>query len=336
MIRLTLEEATNLAIARLVRADVPLEQAQIAAPLYLEGELVGRASHGLRHLQNNLFQWELGRTRRTPLTILNETAASALVDGGYQHAYYVNYVAMQKVIEKAQASGIGMVAARKGGGSGLVGYYTRQIAEANLIGIAMHTAPATVVPCGGKRAMLGTNPISIAVPRRNAPPVVVDIATSAGTFNQIMLARLTGEPLPEGMALDTSGQPTTDANAALDENGRGRILPLAGHKGFGLAFAIEILAAAGAGSMLGFQNGNVHHPDYFSSLFMAYRPDLFVSRAEFDEKVEKLIADTKAVERVPGVAEIRLPGEESHRRRATALARGYIEIEEATYKMLNS
>ena len=148
MIRLTLEEATNLAIARLVRADVPLEQAQIAAPLYLEGELVGRASHGLRHLQNNLFQWELGRTRRTPLTILNETAASALVDGGYQHAYYVNYVAMQKVIEKAQASGIGMVAARKGGGSGLVGYYTRQIAEANLIGIAMHTAPATVVPCG--------------------------------------------------------------------------------------------------------------------------------------------------------------------------------------------
>lgn len=334
MIRLTIEEANQLAIERLVRAGIPQEQAEIAAPLYLEGELVGRPSHGLRHMYNNIKQYEAGADKRTPLAILNETPVSALVDGGYQHAYYVNYIAMQKAIEKARTSGVGLVALRKGGGSGVLGYYTRTMAEAGLIGVALGTSPATVVPFGGKRAIVGTNPLSIAVPRRNAPPVLLDMATSAGTFNQIMLGRMTGKPLPEGMALDNEGQPTTDPFAALDENGRGRILPLAGHKGFGLAFAIELLSAAGAGSMVGLQTGPIMNPDYFSGLFMAYRPDLFISREEFDEKVEKLIADTKAVERAPGFDEIRIPGEESARRRANTLARGYIEIEEATYNML--
>ncbi len=334
MIKLAIEEATRLAVERMQRAGIPAEQAEIAAPLYLEGELVGRPSHGLRHLYNNLQQWKLGESRRTPLAILNETPVSALVEGGYQHAYYVHSTAMQKAIEKARISGIGIVAARNGGGSGVLGYYTRTIAEAGLIGLVFNTSPASVVPFGGKQAMLGTNPISVGIPRRDAPPIVLDMATSAGTFNQIMLARMTGKPLPEGMALDESGLPTTDAQVALDENGRGRILPMAGHKGFGLSFVIELLVAAGAGGAIGFQNGPVHNPDYFSGLYMAYRPNLFISRAEFDEKVEKLISDTKAVDLVPGQTEIRLPGEESTRKRAAALACGYIEIEEATYNLL--
>lgn len=334
MVKLTIEEATQLAVERLERAGIPSEQARIAAPLYLEGELLNRPSHGLRHLYNNVKQYEAGAERRTPLAVLKDTPVSALIDGGYQHAYYVHSTAMHKVIEKANNSGMGMVACRKSGGSGILGYYTRTIAEAGLIGIAFNTSPAVVVPHGGKRAMLGTNPLSIAIPRRIAPPIILDMATSAGTFNQIMLGRITGKPLPEGMALDENGLPTTDPQVALDENGRGRILPMAGHKGFGLAFAIEILVAAGAGGAIGLQTGSVMNPDYFSGLYLAYRPDLFISREEFDDKVEKLITDTKAVERVPGVDEIRIPGEESARRRAANLARGYIEIEEATYNML--
>jgi LDH2 family malate/lactate/ureidoglycolate dehydrogenase len=100
MIKLTIEEATSLAIAKMQRAGIPLEQAEIAAPLYLEGELVGRPSHGLRHLYNNLMQWQIGAERRTPLAILNETPVSALVDGGYQHAYYVHTTGMKKAIDR--------------------------------------------------------------------------------------------------------------------------------------------------------------------------------------------------------------------------------------------
>ncbi len=334
MIKLTIEEANRLAVEKMLRAGIPPEQAEIAAPLYIEGELLGRPSHGLRHLQNNLIQWQMAAERRTSLAILNDTPVSALVDGGYQQAYFVHVSGMRKAIEKAKISGMGMAAVRKAGGSGVLGYYTRTMAEAGLIGLALNTAPATVVPHGGKRAILGTNPISIAVPRRDNPPIVLDMATSAGTFNQVMLARITGKPLPEDSFLNAEGLPTTDPEATLDENSRSRILPLAGHKGFGLAFMFEIMSAAGAGSMLGFQNGPVHNPDYFSGLYIAYRPDLFISRTEFDDKVEKLIADTKAIERAPGFDRIRIPGEESLNRRAATLARGYIEIEEATHKML--
>ncbi len=334
MKRLTIEEATRLAIDKMPRAGVPLEQAEIAAPLYLEGELVGKPSHGLRHLYNNLIQWDLGSSRRRPLAILNETPVSALIAGGYQHAYYVNYLAMQKAIEKGLGAGIGIVAAREGGGSGVLGNYSRTMAETGLIGLVFNTSPASVVPHGGKRAILGTNPVSIAVPRKSGPPFVLDMATSAGTFNQILLARTTGQPLPEGMVLDANGAVTTDPNKALDENGRSRLLPLAGHKGFGLSLAIEILSAAGAGSMLGFQNGPVHNPDYFSGLYLAYRPDLFISLEEFYAKVEKLLEETRRIELAQGASSIRIPGEESARRRTAALARGYIEIEEATYNFL--
>ncbi len=93
MKRLSLAEASEIAIAKMLRHGVNREEAEIAAPIYLEGELCERPSHGLRHLRNNLEQFRMGADRRTPLQILNERPVSALVDGGFQHAYYVNHTA---------------------------------------------------------------------------------------------------------------------------------------------------------------------------------------------------------------------------------------------------
>lgn len=334
MITLTIEEATQLAIEKMVRAGVPRADAEIAAPIYVEGDMCGRPSHGLRHLSNNLEQWRLGSAERRPLQVLNETPVSALVDGGFQQAYFVNATAMKLVIEKAKTSGVGLVAHTHGGGSGILSYYTRTIAEAGLIGIALASPPAVVVPHGGLEPMLGTNPISVAVPRRNAPPVILDMATSAGTFNQIMLARMTGKPMPSGIALGPDGQTTTDPQQALNQYDRPRLLPLAGPKGYGLALMVALLAGAGAGGAIGKQHGIVHDPHYFHGLFIAYRPDLFVSLDTFEHRIEEFIADLAGIELVPGVAKVRLPGEETLRKRAEALARGTIEIEEATYQFL--
>ena len=333
---LTIAEATELAIAKMERAGIPGGQAELAAEVYIEGDLAGRPSHGLRHLFNNLEQYRLGAERRTPLQIVNETPVSALVDGGFQHAYFVNVTGMRLAIEKARVTGLAMVAVKKGGGSGILSYYTRQITEAGFIGVILANSPAVVVPYGGTEPLLGTNPLSIGIPRQNATPIILDMATSAGTFNQILLAQTTGQPLPEGMALGPDGQSTTDPQAALNEYGRPRLLSLASYKGFGLALAIELLTAAGAGGNLGHQEGYVHNPDYFHATYLVYRPDLFVSRAEFDERVEQFVADLSQVPLAPGTAQIRLPGEETQRKRQASLARGTIEIEDATYNFLVS
>lgn len=334
MLILTIEDATRLAIEKMRRAGVLEEEAIIAAPIYLEAELCGRPSHGLRHLNNNLLQFGLGAAQRKPLEILKETGVSALVDGGFHHAYYVNERAMRLAIDKAQANGLAMVAARNSGGSGIISYYTRTITEAGLIGLVLASAPAVVVPYGGREPILGTNPISVGIPRRDVPPILLDMATSAGTFNQILLARMRDEPLPEGIALNAQGLPTTDPNAALNEHDRPRLLPLAGYKGFGLALVIQLMVSAGVGGLLGRQEGNVHNPAYFHSLYLAYKPDLFVSLDEFDKAVEQFASDLAGVALSPGSDGVRLPGDETNRKRAAALARGTIEIEDATYEFL--
>jgi LDH2 family malate/lactate/ureidoglycolate dehydrogenase len=333
---ISIEEATLLAVSKLTRNNVPQEEAEIAVKVHLEGEFWGKRTHGLRHLYNNLIQYRLGKENRRELAILNDTPVSALVDGGFRFPTYIHYTANKLAIEKAQVSGMAMVGARNGGASGLLGFYSQMAAEAGLIGMVFNTAPSTVVPPGGIVPMFGTNPLTIGVPRRDAPPFILDMATSAGTFNQVLVAQRDKKPLPEGMALDLQGNPTTDPFATVDSTNRPRLLPFAGYKGFGMAFVFEMLCDAMTGTATGNEKISpvLHEPTHFNGLYMAIKPDLFISRDEFYDRVDKLINDVKNSQKAVGVSEIRIPGEESQKRRAVALASGQIDLEEPTHKML--
>jgi LDH2 family malate/lactate/ureidoglycolate dehydrogenase len=329
-------EALAAASARLVRDGVPADQAETAARICLEAELWGKRTHGFVHRQRNLIQYHAADDRRTPLRVLRETPVSALVDGGFQFSYTIHQTAMALTIEKARASGLAIVGARNGGASGPLGYYTRAMAEAGLVGIAINSAPSGVVAPGGVEPLLSTNPLSIAVPRRDGRSLVLDMSTSAVPFNLIALAQRNGIPLPAGVAVDLEGVPTTDPHRTLDATGRPRLLPFGGHKGFGLAFMIELLCGASLGTPLGREKITpfIHEPAHFSGLYLAYRPDLLVDRDEFDERVERLVGDIKASRRADGVSEIRLPGEASERRRQESLARGTLELDDATWAFL--
>src|SRR5215469_36561 len=149
MIHLKIDDAVDLSIAKMLRNGVPEPEAEIAALIYLEGELWGKRTHGFRYLEGCLMQYQEGATRRQELSIRHETAIASLVDGGFHFPFFIHYTAMKLAIDRAKANGLALVGARNGGVSGLLGYYSQMATEEGLIGIAINSALSAVVPPGG-------------------------------------------------------------------------------------------------------------------------------------------------------------------------------------------
>jgi LDH2 family malate/lactate/ureidoglycolate dehydrogenase len=171
-------------------------------------------------------------------------------------------------------------------------YYVEMVARAGLIGIHTVAAPPMVAPLGGASAALGTNPIAFGLPLEG-DPLVIDLGTSAFMGTDLQFRQRLGIPLPDGVAIDEHGRPTTDAGAAR----RGAILPFGGHKGYALALALHALGVSA---------------EY---LFIAIKPDLFTPLDDYRRALAAEIAAIKATPRQDGVDEIRIPGERAYRER---------------------
>jgi LDH2 family malate/lactate/ureidoglycolate dehydrogenase len=186
--------------------------------------------------------------------------------------------------------------------------------------------------------MLGTNPLSIGIPRTGQSPLILDMSTSSITYNQLRQAQREHTQLPPGVAQDQDGNPTTDPFAASSETYRSFILPFAGYKGFGLSFMIELLCDAGLGTPAGKGKvaGDVTASASCNGMYIAYRPDLFVERNVFDARVEQWVADIKDNHKAEDETEIRIPGEQSQRHKAEVLQEGSIDIDESTYAFLRA
>ena len=337
MIHLTMDEALKLSIAKMLRGGVPQREAEIAAPIFLEGELWGKRTHGFRYLEGCLAQYQESAARRQELTIRHEVANAALVDGGFHFPFFVHYTAMKLAIDMARAGGLALVGARNGGVSGLLGYYSQMATAEGLIGIAINSAVSAVVPPGGVTPLLSTNPLTIGIPRLEQPPLILDMATSAGTYSQIMVAQRDKQPLPAGIAVDLDGQPTTDPFKTVDAAHHPHLLPFGGYKGFGLALMIELLCDASLGTPIGRSKlASYFDPAYCSGLYLVLQPDLFVERGVFDAHVAQLIDDIESSKKAANAGEIRLPGQESQQRKAAILETGIVDIEERTYEFLQT
>jgi LDH2 family malate/lactate/ureidoglycolate dehydrogenase len=220
------------------------------------------------------------------------------------------YYATRAVIERAHAHGFALVGVNNLWMSGRSAYYVEMAARAGLIGIHTVAAPPMVAPLGGAKAALGTNPIAFGFPM-DGDPLVIDLGTSAFMGTDLQFRQRLGIPLPEGVAIDEHGRPTTDAGAAR----RGAILPFGGHKGFALALAMHALGVSA---------------EY---LFIAFKPDLFTPLEDYRRALAAEIAAIKAAPRQDGVDEIRIPGERASRDRAR-LAREGIEIDRRIHDAL--
>ena len=293
------------------------EEARILSDHAIDAALCGYEYSGLPKLLN-VADHPRFQAPRHPMRAVRETAVSALFDGGNQSGMLGMYYATREVIERATPHGLAIVGVNNIWMSGRSAYYAEMVARAGLIGIHTVAAPPMVAPLGGAQAALGTNPIAFGFPM-DGDPLVIDLGTSAFMGTDLQFRQRLGIPLPEGVAIDERGRPTTDAAAAR----RGAILPFGGHKGYALALAMHALGVLSGGTG---QEGGY--------LFIAFRPDLFVPLDEYRRALAAEIAAIKATPRQEGVEEIRVPGERAYRERAR-LSRDGIAIDRRIHDALS-
>ena len=295
------------------------EEASIVTDHAIDAALCGYEYSGLAKLLN-IPEHRRFKQPRYPMKVLRETDVSALYDGGNNVGMLVMYHAARAAIDKAAAHGVAIIGVTNSWMSGRSAYYMEMFARAELVGIHTASSARSVAPFGGTRPALGTNPIAFGLPSSGGP-VVFDMGTSAFMGTDLAYRERLGQLLPEGVAVDADGRPTRDpAQARL-----GALLPFGGYKGFGLAFIVQAFGVL-AGSALdpGKDDGY---------LFVAFKPDLLVSRDEFKGQLSELVKRIKDIPRQPGIDEIRIPGEQAFRSREQAFRAG-IEIDRAIYDAL--
>jgi LDH2 family malate/lactate/ureidoglycolate dehydrogenase len=322
-IRLTVAEASALGEAAMRGAGYDDDEARILTDHVLDAALCGYEYSGLPKLLNVIDAAEF-RLPRQPVSVVRETGATAMLDGGNNTGMVAAYRAAQATIERARATGLAIVCLANTWMTGRSAYYCEMIARAGLVVIHTVASPPSVAAFGGARPVLGTNPIAFGFPTES-DPLVIDMGTSAFMGTDLQFRARLGTPIPEGVALGPDGRPTTSASAAR----RGALLPFGGpqggYKGFGLALAMDALGALTAGTRPA--------ASVSGYVFIAFNPDLFVPPDEYRREVSQRIATIKGTPRQAGVEEIRIPGERGYRTRARLVREG-VEIDRKIHQAL--
>jgi LDH2 family malate/lactate/ureidoglycolate dehydrogenase len=322
-VRMTVAEASALGMRALARTGYPDEDAKIIVDQLIDNALCGYRFASLPRILA-IAGDDKTRNARRPLKVVHETALSALIDGGNNVGYVTVFHAMQIAIAKVRQSGIASVGVYNSYYSGRNAYFVERIAEAGFVSIHAASAKARVLPIGGVKPALGTNPICFGFPSTTGP-VVFDMGTASMMVGEIMLLAQLGQELPAGIGFDAEGNPTQDPKAALE----GGWVPFGGHKGYGLSFAIQALGLL-AGAALA--RGQVQ--DY-GFLIIAIDPALMLPGGEFAAHMTELVEKIKATPRRPGVDEIRIPSERANRERERRRLEGIL-FDRAVVDALNA
>ena len=291
--------------------------AEAIAAAYLHADLSGYGLQGIDYIPYLLDQLLDGRVNGDAVpTIARETDATALVDGGLGPGQAAATFAVELATKKADSVGIGAIGVTNSSDIFMLGYYAGLIANAGKIGMVFTAGPPLVHPLGGVERMLGTNPIAMAFPTGQTP-LVFDMATSALARSRIRQAYYHDDRIPDGLALNAKGEPSTNA----EEIYKGGVLaPLAGHKGFGLALCVALLCGPLTGSAIGpdlswmDDGGDSVGMGHF---FIAIKPGAFGPEDAFAAQATAYLDRIKSSKKAPGVDEIRIPGERAATERDT-------------------
>jgi LDH2 family malate/lactate/ureidoglycolate dehydrogenase len=293
-----------------VGAGVSEHEAATVAGHQVAANLAGHDSHGLTRTPEYLGLIDEGRiVPGAPHEVLKEAPGTLLVDGNWGFGFVVTDRTLDLLLDKAAITGVAAASVRRQGHVGRLGAYTARAARAGMVAMLVADSgrgPKGVAPFGGSDRRLGTNPISIALPAAREGAVVLDMATATAAGGKIRLAHRNGEQVPEGWLVDRAGRPTTDPAAFL--NG-GSILPLGGdqgHKGYGLSFVVESIAAVLSGIGFGADPDGFPNDGIFLAVFDVER---FRDTGGFAEEVSDFVDYVKASPPAPGTEEVLYPGE---------------------------
>jgi L-2-hydroxycarboxylate dehydrogenase (NAD+) len=296
--------------------------ARLAADVLATSDLRGIESHGIARLHAYFEMLNCGRINPRPVVqVVRQSPSTATVDGDNGLGLVVGPKANEIAMEKAEAVGSGWVSVRNTNHFGIAGYYPIQALKRDLIGWAMTNATKGVVPLWGAERMLGTNPIAIAFPGLEEPPIVIDMATSAVAYGKIEIALRTGQPLSDGWAVDRTGSVTLDPRGMTDG---GALLPLGGdrkrggHKGYALSAMVDILCGVLSGA-----NWGPFVPPFalrdevpsrsvgkgIGHFFGAMRIDGFIESDEFKRRIDEWVRVFRSTRAAPGTPGPLIPGD---------------------------
>lgn len=311
LIVLPKEEMKQFAANLLIAANSSTKDAAIVSESLLWADLRGRDGYGVASRLPNLIQRLRHGLIHSPADMKWEAVAPAAyrLDAGHGFGHVAGRLAMDKAIEVSQTQGVGLVAVRQSNHFGTAAEYCAQAAEAGCIGFTCTNAFPKVAPFGGKRPVLGTNPLAFGCPTISGVPILVDMSTSAYAGSSVRRSSGAGGQLPPDVALDADGQPTTDPSAMA----KGCLLPAAGPKGFGLALMVEILSGLLSGAAIGQEVGSLFNtwdrPVNIGHLFIAIQIDHFMPRRIFLERLQTLLGWIAECPRQKEEEPIRFPGE---------------------------
>jgi (2R)-3-sulfolactate dehydrogenase (NADP+) len=252
-----------------------------------------------------------------------------LVDAADGLAFPACELAVLEAIVRAKDNGVAIAGVTNSHHFGVAAWHLGPAAAAGLVGFAFGNSPAAMPMTGGKRALFGTNPVAAAFPRRDASPITIDLSLSEVARGKIMVAAQNGEAIPPGWALDSAGQPTTDAKAALE----GMMLPMGGSKGAMLALMVELMVVALTGAHFGFEADSFFvaagNCPRIGQAFVVVDPGALAGSEVYFERVEALVSAMLAD------AGVRLPGARREALAARAAAQG-VDIPDALVAQLRA
>ena len=287
--------------------------ATICSKALINAELVGAHSHGLSRLKMYCDRIQKKVINPKPKIKIKKISQSiSQIDANNSIGFVAADIGIKQAIKNAKKTGIGLVGIKNSGHYGLSGYYAEQAVKKNLIVFCFTNAPPAIAPHGARKSLFGTNPICFGTPTSSKVPFILDTSVSVINRGKIRVAARNGKKIPKGVALDKFGKPTTDAKKAL----AGVQLPIAGFRGSGLAWMVDILSGVFTG---GNHGGKVKDPfDDFSGpqnighLFFVMKPNLFVGN--YSERIKENIKRIKKLPKIKGVKEILYPGQSKQRR----------------------
>ena len=301
---------------------VPKNDAEQAADVLACADLRGIDSHGVARMYSYFGMLSEGHINpKARIKIVRSTASTAAVDGDNGLGLVVGPQANRIAMGMAEKAGSGWVGVCNTNHYGIAGYYVLKALERDLIGWAMTNSTKLVAPLWGAERMLGTNPIAIAFPGKEEPPIVIDLATSAAAYGKIEIARRKGEPIPTGWAINREGRNTTNPDELIDG---GAMLPLGserergGHKGYALAMMVDILCGPLSGA-----NWGPFAPPFalrqeipkrsvgkgIGHFFGAMRIDGFIEADEFKRQIDDYVRVFRATKPAPGTNGPLIPGD---------------------------